>query len=400
MKHLCLSILVLFPCFLFGQITIGGVIIDRQSKAPIPFASISVAGGQNGTISNEAGEFLLAVSVLPVELIVTHVSYQRMTYSVQSTGVKIVVEMHQSLVYLNEVAVDGNAAYKILAEVYRKSIEGRNIGHFGKAFYRQISFMDDTPIELLEGFYDTEFNNNGIVAWEIKEGRFAKKAEKGSLDFLNFSTFTSGMAIYQERPRPIMLPLSRDGLEQYDFDILNIYNENDRELVEILCKPHPHASKAVFEGTLFIDNTLKQVLKVSGQMVLGNSGLELTYEHKSIPYRDAVLGIEIAYANPQMGQLMLSYIKASLKFLYSVESVQHTAEINSLYALYLHQSSLQNARLKKAKRNVNDLKIIQSVHYNAEFWKDNPIVKRTPVEEDIVHSFESRGAFGNYGQDH
>ena len=42
----------------------------------------------------------------------------------------------------------------------------------------------------------------------------------------------------------------------------------------------------------------------------------------------------------------------------------------------------------------SDRKMLDQVGYNKRFWEENPIVLRTPVEEEIISSFEATNAFG------
>ncbi|RZL04738.1 MAG: hypothetical protein EOO62_20610 [Hymenobacter sp.] len=41
-----------------------------------------------------------------------------------------------------------------------------------------------------------------------------------------------------------------------------------------------------------------------------------------------------------------------------------------------------------------DLAAIKQLPYDAAFWQQNPVVKRTPLEEEVMRSFEQQGAFG------
>ena len=41
-----------------------------------------------------------------------------------------------------------------------------------------------------------------------------------------------------------------------------------------------------------------------------------------------------------------------------------------------------------------DLAAIKAIKYDPEFWANNPVVQRTPVEDEVIASFEKKGAFG------
>ena len=44
--------------------------------------------------------------------------------------------------------------------------------------------------------------------------------------------------------------------------------------------------------------------------------------------------------------------------------------------------------------STNIQKAIEQVGYNAEFWRRNEIVRRTPVEEQVMELFENQQLFG------
>ena len=41
-----------------------------------------------------------------------------------------------------------------------------------------------------------------------------------------------------------------------------------------------------------------------------------------------------------------------------------------------------------------DLATIKKTTYDPAFWQNNAVVKRTPIEEQVIKSFEQKGAFG------
>ncbi|HEY5750954.1 MAG TPA: carboxypeptidase-like regulatory domain-containing protein [Chryseolinea sp.] len=395
MKRYLTFLLFIYPTCLFGQIAIEGTVLDEQN-APVTYASVSLVNGNGGTISNELGQFVLTVSALPTELAVSHVAYRKVFYVVHDSSSKTTILLEPVPHYLAEVTVDGNEAIGLIKQAYDHAVANKQIFQYGKAFYRQTSFMDSKATEVLEAFFDTRVNSNGIDAWKITQGRFAKKNIKGSLDFLNFSTYTTGSGNYQETPKNILLPLSREGFDRYDFEITNTYNEKDGELVEITCTPHANLPKPAFEGRLFIDRNSKQLLKMTGKVALGDRGIELKFNRRPVPFQNLVLTTEMAYQKNLTTRFALSYIKMALDFTYTVEGTSHTASTKSLCTLYAFDASLNHTHFKKKSKNTNDLKAVKSVGYKAEFWKDNPVVKRTPIEQGIIESFEAEGAFGNY----
>jgi hypothetical protein len=78
MKRLYILVILLQVLGLstYSQITLKGVLTDKESNKPIEYATIYINGTTNGVISNEKGEYTLTNIVLPAEIIFSHVSYE------------------------------------------------------------------------------------------------------------------------------------------------------------------------------------------------------------------------------------------------------------------------------------------------------------------------------------
>ncbi|HBN04726.1 MAG TPA: hypothetical protein DD434_02915, partial [Bacteroidales bacterium] len=60
MKRLIISIILIIPLFSFAQeIMYSGVLIDKEDKTTIPFASIWLEGNTYGVMSDDRGKFSL-----------------------------------------------------------------------------------------------------------------------------------------------------------------------------------------------------------------------------------------------------------------------------------------------------------------------------------------------------
>src|SRR5215204_1088351 len=57
MRTLTSIAFVFFTTTLVAQITISGKVIDRETKSPMPFASVYIKGKSIGTVTNLHGEF-------------------------------------------------------------------------------------------------------------------------------------------------------------------------------------------------------------------------------------------------------------------------------------------------------------------------------------------------------
>ena len=57
------------------NIEISGIVIDADTKEPIPFVNIALKEIYKGTASNDLGEFYFKIDSLPTVLVISHLSY-------------------------------------------------------------------------------------------------------------------------------------------------------------------------------------------------------------------------------------------------------------------------------------------------------------------------------------
>jgi hypothetical protein len=58
---------------------VRGTVLDSTSREGVPFARISVVGGDNATLSSPDGSFAIAVDSLPALIHVHHLGYSATT---------------------------------------------------------------------------------------------------------------------------------------------------------------------------------------------------------------------------------------------------------------------------------------------------------------------------------
>jgi hypothetical protein len=67
---------------------------------------------------------------------------------------------------------------------------------------------------------------------------------------------------------------------------------------------------------------------------------------------------------------------------------------NSFIYFYKGQPTpLANAIYVPPQLSMSDLAAIKKTTYAPAFWQANPVVKRTPLEEEAMRAFERKGAF-------
>jgi len=71
-----------------------------------------------------------------------------------------------------------------------------------------------------------------------------------------------------------------------------------------------------------------------------------------------------------------------------------TPVISSMLTVYQLDKNLSKQKFTELNRKVQDKAIVESIEYKPDFWKNNPIVKQTALEDAFIKMMESKSAFG------
>lgn len=85
MHHSILLFLLLLPTIFSGQSLVRGTVIDGADRSPLPFATVYFDGTTRGQTTDEDGAFRLPLTdiTLPAVLVVSHVGYQPLSFTIE-----------------------------------------------------------------------------------------------------------------------------------------------------------------------------------------------------------------------------------------------------------------------------------------------------------------------------
>ena len=404
MKFLFVILLLgMIPIPGWGQeISLRGKVTDVSTGEPIPFASIVIADLLKGTSSNVRGEFLIKLDSLPVRLIFSHISFHKQEMMVESPEY-FEVRLTPGEIVLEELVIEdeerGEYAYDLLSRALSVAVQHSRDWEYGLAFYRQTSRNEDDYSELYEIFYDTRFSSQGIVDWAIQEGRYAMKTGYDAIDYVynkNFTLLTRLVTMFQPQTDKFVMPVNENVRELFDVKIKGLTDIQERKVAVIEFEPKEEIYVPAMEGTLYIDINTYEILKLHGS--IRNDNLELVaLNNPTGSWKNLVLEFEAAY-KPMEEKLFLDYITVTQTFDYYVENVyHHPVRTTSFLTYYEYYKPDKFKRLggRIIKYGKRDRDMLDRIGYNRRFWEDNPIVMRTPVEEEVISSFEEQNAFGS-----
>ncbi|TAH25181.1 MAG: carboxypeptidase-like regulatory domain-containing protein [Cytophagales bacterium] len=393
LKYLWFLVLILFYSFVYAQNTneIRGVILDKETGKGIPFVTIFDAKTFEGTSSNEDGEFVLKNVVFPKTLVLAHVSYEQDTIVVKQLGKDLQIKMDALTEVLPEVVV-GSYANNIVAQASKKIMREYAQMYYGKAIYRQVTRWDGVPAEFQEIVYNTKSNNIKFVAGSVRTGRYAVKKDV-SMWFRNTSAFTRGFSIYpREKGKPYSMQdlISENPSKNFDFEIVNLTKDKNSEIaiVKFVHRAYPD----FMNGELYIntnDYSLRKIKLKSMDVFVNTHDLNV----KAI---NQVLQVDYNFKTVKDSLTSLDFAKVNITSDIIIEG-HESKKLNLNSYAYFYETKFSKPKKIKYKTyssKENDRWMIDKSKYDPKFWKENPYVKRTPAEEEIIKAFDKDGSFG------
>ena len=376
---------------------ITGKVIDKYSGEAIPYCNITLGSSSIGTSSNELGEFIITVDSLPVNLIFSHINYGK--YSVEVSRISGVVIALASLTnHLQGVTVSASKkdryALELARKAYRKANQNSNVNHYGKAFYRQKSKNDQAYSEFSEIIYDIRYNNRGIEDWEILEGRYALKTN--GLHNKNYTLLSRLLTPLQPVTDELIFPMHPELETYYDVRVIDyIASENDKIAV-LWFKPLENSGIPTFEAEVYINTQTYDILKIVGNLSHDNLKL-VKLSEKNSSWKNYKISYEIAYRQDTILHSAIDYINIDQGFdYYKNDSLKFHASSTSNLTFFEQYYPTSRKKLGgQFRKNKSDWQKLDEIGYNEKFWNENPIVKRTPVEEEVIAAFEKNEAFGS-----
>jgi hypothetical protein len=244
--------LLLLPFTSLLAQTLQGTLVDSLTGEPVGFAHIYSKSRDFGTISNEQGKFELKPYAQSDSFYISHVNYQPV-FITAAPGDSVTIALKPDVRILDAVVID-QEAIEIATDVYEQL---KNAPLFyGKSFYRQITIVDEDPIEFAEVFYDISYKTTGIQEVKIDQARFARKRDK-LFQFVNFSYFTNAMTLISDSLSLIKIPFSKV-FDDYIYSITEKYIKDGDTYVRVKCTPPkitiPSDTADLYVGSGFLYN--------------------------------------------------------------------------------------------------------------------------------------------------
>ena len=382
-RILSFILLGLFSISLFAQeVTIQAKVIDVETHRALPNATISVSP-EKSTIANADGEFVIEAE--PQEMLtISYVGYKPVSIKAERVGP--VIQLSPYVVELSEVKVlplktileKVVSALKAETDIYKKQESN--------FYYRQTTQNNGECSEYIEAFLNG-FSELALRQPSIINGRYGALQQTDTKKYSYFKNYYvfSGISPYtykKIRKKQLIVPMMADSSNLYevDYDILSDKTQ-DKVLYKIVFTPLAKVKVPIVRGVIYVDADTYRIQKYEGEI------LNFYVIDKQGKHFDAKQSFSVTYTYRRGFMEVQSVISKGAFSAYGILVNINSTLVNVGKKYYDGKKKLGNDSNLKNK--------ISSVDYDAKFWNDNTIIKRTPMEEQVVKMFEKDNVFSN-----
>jgi len=201
------SVIFLLVCFwqTMAQVTVTGLVQNSQTKEPVLYASVYVAGENIGTVTNDKGAFSIYITdtTRHAQLTFSCIGYEKKTLKISDILKNRVILMELSVATLKEAEIVALSQDRMATAVLKIANKYRTLTleQSVKIFLSLQSFENKTePLELIEAFYGGEASlKNGIQELYIKNGRIGLNVKENGFFFnLNYTSLLQRYRVFEK----------------------------------------------------------------------------------------------------------------------------------------------------------------------------------------------------------
>ena len=387
-KQLLILCLLCSAFNLKAQTVIQGKVVDQVTGEAIPFVSIGVMGTNLTTVTNDAGEFIIKQISLPAKLRFSHVSYL-LTEQVVENLANLTIKLKAAAINLKPVTIDPYRGLRLVKAALEKTTSFKDQNFYGKGFYRQLTTMNDKPSQIYELFYDLELDVHKVKGWIAKQSRFAELNDGIAFSMNNQSYLTFSMAgsLFEDRKSFKLVTLKN--LADFEISVDKYIEQQDQDIAVVSCKFKGNRKQSFVNSTYYIGVEDSQIYRIESSIF--NLPMKV---RGSSPKMPPVATIIATFNKASTPIPIIESIATKLYINLEARGKTLNPVITSTLTMYQIDKNLNTQKFTELSKNVKDKATVEAIVYNPDFWKDNPIVKQTALEDTFIKMMESKSAFG------
>ena len=373
-----------------------GSVIDKDSRSPLAFASLSLDGTNIATVTNTEGEFSLKVpkSLTEGKVTISFLGYKDKIVNLSLfKPEKTKIELDLLVIALNEVRVFPKDPELLIRAVMNKRTENYFRDPTSMtAFYRETIKKRRTYVSLSEAvveIYKQPYTSPRPDIAQLFKAR--KSTDYTKLDTLTFKLQGGPYStLYMDIMKNPEMVFTEDMIGCYEFILENITKINDRLIYILAFKQRPYVDQPLYFGKLFIDTESLAITSATFNLNVTNKVLTSEMFIKKKPVSAKVYPTSASYR--------VDYREKDGRWYYSYSRGQITFKIEWDRRLFntIYESTIEMAVTNWEKTSERPVKGSERIKSNVvmsdeisgfadhSFWGEyNVIEPEKPIESAI-----------------
>jgi len=244
------------------QVTvIRGKVIDTETGLPLVFAGVAVQGSNVSTVTNLDGEFILKVSEAEAGKVeFSFIGYKNKVMAIEdmkTNGQRNVIELETAMIPIREIIVKPMVPEEILEQVISRfnenytSVPNEMTGFYRETIKKNRSYISigEAVVEIFKAPYQNDLRFDAVRIYKGRKSNDVQKMDTVLFKLQGGPTTTLYLDIVKN-PETF---LTREALNQYDFELSSIVAIDDRTNYVIKFFQKPSITTPLYQGTLYID---------------------------------------------------------------------------------------------------------------------------------------------------
>lgn len=303
-----------------------GMVIDRKSGNPLPFASLNVVGTNISTVTNTEGEFSLKILKANTnsKVIVSFLSYKNKTISLADLNPnKPRIELESSAMELPEIKVISKDAEALIKAVFEKKAENYSNNHTNMtAFYRETIKKSRTYVSLSEAVVEIQKQPySSYKADIVKLYKSRKRTDYSKLDTVAFKLMGGPFnSLYLDLIKYPEMIFTDEMMNNYEFTYDHSTRQDSRLIYVLDFKQRPNKTEPLYFGKLYID---------AQNLALKSAVFNLNVENKDLAGKMFIMKKPFnADVYPTIASYRIDYLEKDGKWYYGYSRIELSLKIN------------------------------------------------------------------------
>ena len=379
-----------------------GSILDSKTKNELIFASITVSGTTISTISNSEGKFSIKI---PTEkqnssLVISFLGYKNKVVPIKELKQeKNVLYLEPSNTILEEVVVKVMDAKNIFLGVLNSRL--RNYGNEPiqmTGFYRETIRKRRTYVSLSESILSIQkqaFSSDLQDEINLFKGR--KNADYTKLDTVNFKLQGGPYsALYIDLIKYPRFIFSEDAFDIYDFNIEDITQIDDNQVLVLAFKQKPSIESPLYYGKMFIDVKSLAIVSATFQLNVEDKIKSALLFTRKKPAGVDLYPTEVRYQinfRQQNGKWIFAYSRGDLNFKLNWDKRIFNTVYSTTFEMagtdWKNQDIQENQSTQKLTSNVIMSDKVRSLA-DPDFWGEYNIIEPEKSIEAAIRKIQRK----------